>query len=185
LLTAILYIVAFEKIAQRYGMLFNKKSVFIIALLSIAGGVSLAGFYGYQQQTTDNAAAQIPAHIEQAPQQEFDDIVRCSAMLAAYEGAVEGELKPGSTTFNAISYALGKAQELGGNIGLAAGEVRLQYDQRTLGYFMEYMNDKPGSIARYAKEAAQCKTQLAQYEPGAQIEASIKKAKALAQEQAR
>jgi len=109
-----------------------------------------------------------------------EDIIECAALMAVHIASEQGELKEGSKTQNLIGFGLGKAQELVQQQGGDVKSVRARYDQKIFSYFMQYSEDKTGRLNANAPLVRRCEERLSQYEPEAQIQQALDKAKAMA-----
>lgn len=114
-------------------------------------------------------------------EQQREQIIYCAALLAVNETAINGELLADSEIYNLISYALGKAQEMTQQMGEAKRNSKILYDEKTLHYFLLYNQAPQQYIEQHQHQVLQCRTQLQAFEPNAQIQETIEKAKKLAE----
>lgn len=134
-------------------------------------------------KTSAQPATIVPAKPEaQTAQQQMADIVDCTALLAVHTSRTRGELKADSPVMDLISYSLGKARELAQQSGLPLSAAKTLYDQKTVAYFLAYAANPAAAISQNQGRATACEKQLQEYEPNAQIQTTINKARAMARE---
>ncbi len=120
--------------------------------------------------------------LNKTPLQQMHETVDCAALLAAHESSTKGELKAESTTFNIISYTLGKAQELALQAGLNKDAAKQRYDEQVVSNFLEYTANPETVAQKNTAKVADCEKQLRAFEPNGLIQSTIEKARAMARE---
>lgn len=166
-----------------------QKRILIALPLLAALAVFAMRQYGTGLMANAGESADVTVNLEIRPpepvktvQQQLEETVDCAALLAVQESTLHGQMDAGSPTFNLISYALGKAQELAVQAGLQAGAARDLYEQKTLARFMASSANPQQYMAGHQAQVDDCRVVLQQYEPQAQIQSAIDKARNMAKE---
>lgn len=157
-----------------------------VLLTAIVLALSVASYTFMQRQFPEAANTPVPVLdkpvSDKSPLQQMNEITDCAALLAVTESSISGELKADSAMFDLISYALGKSRELEQQAGLEAGAAKASYDEKTVAYFMDRVAATAQARKTSHKKVVSCEKMLREFEPGAQIQSTLDKAREMARE---